>query len=144
MWFTSACDREWSDWTRSRLYLPFMHQVLGYLAGLTGGGPVRDVLIDSTSPLAADVVPGVYERDGFTEVINAGPRESETDRCTPEEFANRFQLTLHEKEAAPVARSRAGLAMSAELREDEIWHRAVFILLGVLLLEGFLANRTAA
>src|SRR5207245_5829242 len=80
LWFTSACDREWSDWTRSRLYLPLMHQMLGYLAGLTGGGPVRDVLIDSTTPLASDVVPGVFERDGYTEVVNTGPRESETDR----------------------------------------------------------------
>ncbi len=144
LWFASACDREWSDWTRSRLYLPFMHQVLGYLAGLTGGGPVRDVLIDSSSPLAADVVPGVYERDGYTEVVNAGPRESETDRCTSEEFANRFQLTLHENEAAPLAASRAASALSADLREDERWYWIVFILLAVLLLEGFVANRTAA
>jgi len=144
LWFTSACNREWSDWTRSRLYLPFMHQMLGYLAGLTGGGPVREVLIDTTSALAADVVPGVYERDGFTEVVNVGPRESETDRCTPEEFANRFQLTLHEQGAAPLAQSRSALALSTDLREDEKWYWAVFILLGVLLLEGFLANRTAA
>ena len=144
LWFTSACDREWSDWTRSRLYLPFMHQMLGYLAGLTGGGPVRETLIDSNSQLAADVVPGVFERDGFTEVVNSGPRESEIDRCTPEEFANRFQLTLHEEDAAPTVGGRPTLALTGDLRDDEVWHWVVLILLGVLLIEGFVANRTAA
>jgi hypothetical protein len=146
LWFTSACDREWSDWTRSRLYLPVVHQMLGYLAGLTGGGPVRDVLIDSTSAtLAADVVPGVFERDGYTEVVNTGPRESETDRCQPEEFAERFQLTLHEGDAPQTAAARvAPAALAADLRPDELWYWAVFILLGILLMEGFVANRTAA
>ncbi len=144
LWFTSACDREWSDWTRSRLYLPFVHQMLGYLAGLTGGGPVREALIDSNSNLPADVAPGVFERDGYTEVINTGPRESEIDRCTPEEFANRFQLTLHEEDAAPRAGGRAALALTGDLRDDEVWHWVVLILLGVLLVEGFVANRTAA
>jgi hypothetical protein len=146
LWFTSACDREWSDWTRSRLYLPFVHQMLGYLAGLTGGGPVRDVLIDSTAAtLAADTIPGVFERDEYTEVINTGPRESEIDRCTPEEFANRFQLTLHEADApAPTVVRFAPAALAADLRPDELWHWAVFILLGALLVEGFIANRTPA
>jgi len=144
LWFTSASDREWSDWTRSRLYLPFVHQMLGYLAGLTGGGPVRESLIDTTTPLAADVVPGVFERSGFIEVVNTGPRESETDRCTPDEFATRFQLSLHEEEAAPEAPSQAVLASTADLRDDEVWHWVVFVLLGTLLAEGFLANRTAA
>lgn len=144
MWFTSSCDREWSDWTRSRLYLPFVHQLLGSLAGLTGGGPVRDVLIDSTSPLAADVVPGVFERDGYMEVVNTGPRESETDRCTPEEFAIRFQLTLNDEEEGREIRSQTPAALSADVRPGEFWHWPVFILLGLLLVEGFVANRTPA
>jgi hypothetical protein len=146
LWFTGGSGREWSDWTRSRLYLPFVHQMLGYLAGLTGGGPVRDVLIDSTTPLAADVVPGIIERDGFTEVVNTGPRESETDRCTVDEFANRFQLTLNDEEkAAPEATARAAAAaFSGDLRDDEIWQYVLLGLVGALLIEGFVANRTAA
>ena len=97
-----------------------------------------------TAILAADVVPGVFERDGFTEVVNTGPRESEIDRCTPDEFANRFQLTLHEEDSAPRAGGRAALALTGDLRDDELWHWVVLILLGVLLVEGFVANRTAA
>ncbi len=145
LWFTSACDREWSDWTRSRMYLPFMHQMVGYLAGLTGGGPVRDLLIDSTSPLAADVVPGLYERDGFAEIVNTGPRESEIDRCTEEEFKKRFQLPAAEGDAEQKPETlSAALTVAGDLRDDEKWYWVVFILAGTLLLEGFVANRTPA
>ena len=46
LWFLSACDREWGDWCRSRLYLPLVHQMLAYLAGLAGGGPVRELITE--------------------------------------------------------------------------------------------------
>ncbi|HEY2250667.1 MAG TPA: BatA domain-containing protein [Planctomycetaceae bacterium] len=145
LWFTSACDREWSSWTSSRLYLPFMHQVLGYMAGLTAGGPVRDVLIDSISTLPADVVPGIFEHDGYTAVVNTGARESETDRCTREEFANRFQLTLDDTETAQEVRAPVqSLVLTGDLRDDEIWHWVILVLLSFLLVEGLVANRTAA
>jgi hypothetical protein len=146
LWFTSACDREWSDWTHRALYLPFMHQMLGYLAGLTGGGPVRDVLIDSTSTQPADAVTGVFQRDGYAAVVNTGARESETDRCTPEEFANRFQLSLDETDQAREVRvqNAAVKAQAGELRSDERWYWVVLILISFLLIEGFVANRTAA
>ena len=56
----TTCDREWSDWSRSRLFLPLVHQMLGYLAGLTDGGPVRNALLDSTESVT-DEAPGVYK-----------------------------------------------------------------------------------
>ena len=68
LWFTSSCDRQWSDWPRSRLYLPFIHQMLGYLTGLNEGGPVRGLTIDASSRLAADIKPGVYEKSRYWEV----------------------------------------------------------------------------
>jgi hypothetical protein len=144
LWFVTTCDREWSDWSRSRLFLPLVHQMLGYLAGLTDGGPVRNVLLDSTEAVA-DEIPGVYQRDGFWEVVNPSPRESETDRCTREEFADRFGIKLQEDEET-VIRAGAGLkaATTIELRDDEVWHWVVFGLLVMLCVECFLANRTTA
>ena len=41
LWFASSCDRQWSDWPRSRLFVPVVHQLVGYLAGLAEGGPIR-------------------------------------------------------------------------------------------------------
>ena len=144
LWFASAADRQWGDWTRSRLFLPLVHQTLGYLSGLAEGGPVRETLFDGTGTADGDEVPGVYERDGYWEVINPSPRESETDRCRPEEFAQRFQVKFDDPQEAEASLADAPRARSMELRDDEIWHWLVFGLLGMLAIEGLLANRTTA
>ncbi len=47
LWVTVSCGRDWSDWSRSRLFLPLLHQLLGYEVGLTQGGRVRTRLIDT-------------------------------------------------------------------------------------------------
>ena len=144
LWFTSSCDRQWGDWPRSRLYLPLVHQMLGHLTGLNEGGPVRGVTIDGSSQLAADVEPGVYERARYWEVINPSPRESETDRCTPMEFSDRFALHVGGSNSSADQLVAAVAPTTVELRDDEIWHWIVFAIVGVLCMEAFLANRTTA
>ncbi|MDA1054062.1 MAG: BatA domain-containing protein [Planctomycetota bacterium] len=144
LWFTSSCDRQWSDWPRSRLYLPLVHQMLGHLTGLNEGGPVRALTIDASSGLAADIKPGVYERARYWEVINPSPRESETDRCTPMEFSDRFALHVGGSNSSADQLVAAVAPTTVELRDDEIWHWIAFALVGVLCVECFLANRTTA
>ncbi|NQT15794.1 MAG: BatA domain-containing protein [Planctomycetes bacterium] len=144
LWFLSACDRDWSDWPRSRLFLPLVHQLLGDLAGLSEGGPVRSLLIDEVEIAGDAPAPGVFDRDGFHEVINVNPRESETDRSTREEFAARFQFELHSTEEERADGWETDLARAVDVRPDEIWHWVILCLLGVLFVENFLANRTTA
>jgi uncharacterized membrane protein len=144
LWFTSSCDRQWSDWPRSRLYVPFLHQMLGHLTGLNEGGPVRGLTIDASNNLAADIKPGVYERARHWEVINPSPRESETDRCTPVEFSDRFALHVGGRDSSADQMVAAVVPTTVELRDDEIWHWMVFALVSVLCVESFLANRTTA
>ncbi|MBC8350577.1 MAG: BatA domain-containing protein [Planctomycetes bacterium] len=144
LWFTSSCDRQWSDWPRSRLYLPFIHQMLGHLTGLNEGGPVRGLTIDASSRLAADVKPGVYEKSRHWDVINPSPRESETDRCTPTEFSDRFALHVGGSSSSADQLVAAVAPTTVELRDDEIWHWVAFALVGVLCVESFLGNRTTA
>ncbi|MEX0818068.1 MAG: hypothetical protein WD070_00700, partial [Pirellulaceae bacterium] len=144
LWFTSSCDRHWSDWPRSRLYVPLVHQMLGHLTGLNEGGPVRGLTIDASNRLAADIKPGVFERAGHWEVINPSPRESETDRCTPMEFSDRFALHASGSNSSADQLVATVAPNTVELRDDEIWHWIVFMLVGVLCVEGFLANRTTA
>lgn len=161
LWVTTSCGREWSDWCQTSLYLPLMHQWLGYEVGLTAGGRVRNQLLDaatntngtvpSLSPTlvsdsAADDVaaniPGVWYLPDYAAVVNISPRESETERCTPEEFENRFGLKFVNEDGAAAADVVA--AQAADLHRDEIWHWVACALLGVLLLEGFVGNRTTA
>lgn len=161
LWVTTSCGREWSDWCQTSLYLPLMHQWLGYEVGLTAGGRVRSQLLDATanaqavtlepttvteSSLTATTLvshrPGVWYLPGFATVVNISPRESETERCTPEEFENRFGLKLVSEGGTTVTDVTA--AQGVDLHRDELWHWVACALLGVLLLEGFVGNRTTA
>jgi hypothetical protein len=94
VWFTSTSDRRWSDWTRSRLYLPLVYQLLGHQSGLSAGGRVRSAVLESGSAPPEDIAPGIHAREGYTLVVTTSPRESETDRSSAEEFVNRFGLKL--------------------------------------------------
>jgi hypothetical protein len=141
LWFTTSCDRSWSDWPNSRLFVPLIHQLVGQPLGLNEGGPVRSALIDAAGNLPATATPGIEEHRRHWRVINASPRESETDRCDPDEFARRFQLNL---QTAGGDGAVTGKSRNVDLRSDEQWHWAAFLLAGMLLLETFVANRTVS
>ncbi len=138
LWFTSACDRAWGDWPRGRMYLPMIHQMAAYVSGLAEGGPVKQVLAD------VEQWPGVVESDGLVRVVNVDPLESRTERCTPKEFADRFGFTLPGPAPETVAQSGPRGISDDRLRSNEVWPWLALSLFGVLLVENFLANRTAA
>jgi Aerotolerance regulator N-terminal len=143
LWFASSCGRSWSDWPRSRLFVPLVHQMLGDLAGLTGGGPVRSVVLEGNTQSGR--VPGVTEDGRRWEVINTSPRESDTERLSAEEFASRFEVPLVSTDRSPADLKQASAnERNLDLRNNELWHWVAVGLLGFLCLEAFLANRTAA
>jgi hypothetical protein len=146
LWFASSCDRQWSDWTRSRLYLPLMYQLLGHPTGYLAGGPVRSSVLEGAVELPADAQPGVLARDGYHLVVNVSPRESEVERCTADEFVNRFGLKLASQAAAPTTAPAQPVqaSLGTELMDSEFWPIVALLLLGTLLVEGLVANRTAA
>jgi hypothetical protein len=138
LWFASACDRDWGDWPRGRLFLPMVHQMLAEAAGLAEGGRVRQRIADDAT------MPGTRVDEGICWVVNADPFESETARCTAREFADRFGFLPAKSDSVAEARKRSRAPADDRLRDDEIWPWLAFGLMGVLLLENFLANRTAA
>ncbi|HEY4259665.1 MAG TPA: BatA domain-containing protein [Schlesneria sp.] len=169
LWVTTSCGREWSDWCRSQLFLPTVHQLLGYEVGLTAGGRVRTRLIDveNRNPKSAEeeqnepapsaeavssattkallrpaVRPGVEQLERYAEVVNTSPRESDTDRCTIKEFEERFAIKVVEGNGTSIVQAEG--PGNVELRQDEFWHWVAYALLAVLLLEGFVGNRTTA
>jgi hypothetical protein len=139
LWFTSGCDLAWGNWPRGRMYVPMLHQMVAYVSGLAEGGRIRQEMAGD------DRKPSVVELDGLVHVVNPDPLESETARCTPKEFASRFGFTLPEPAATAVA-GQGGTKRIADdrLRSDEIWPWLALTLVGLLLAENFLANRTAA
>lgn len=143
VWFASSCDRQWSDWTRSRLYLPIMYQLLGYQTGWSAGGRVRQTILERDALPATSDEPGVHAHDDHSLVVNVSPRESETDRCTLEEFVQRFGLKLSDEIEIAQTPTPVQAAMGTELIDSEFWPMIAVTLLGLLVLEGLVANRTA-
>jgi hypothetical protein len=144
LWFTSSCDRQWSDWPRSRLYLPLVYQLLGYQTGWTAGGRVRQAILEGSVDLPDETAPGVVDQPTYSLVVNTSPREAETERCTPEEFVNRFGLKLASDTPIVEQPAATRAAIGAELIDSEVWHWVAVALLAALLLEALVANRTAA
>jgi hypothetical protein len=127
--------REHGEWSRSRLFLPLVHQLVRGAAGQAGAGPVRDLP-------AAGETPGVRQQGDVWEVRNLEPQESELERCTPEEFAQRLGVQLAANASVPVSVTAEN--EGNELRAGELWP---WLWLGVMLFwlaEGLLANRTVA
>jgi hypothetical protein len=149
LWFLSGCDPSWGNWNRSRLFLPLVHQMVGDLAHLTGGGPVQFHRLDEWETVcgaSSDLPqPGVVSRQGRWQVFNINERESETDRCSPAELAERFHFVLNDaagKEEQELRPAAAGTPLEA--RHDEIWPWCAGLLLGLLSLEWIVSNRTVA
>src|SRR5262249_13765173 len=135
VWCAASVGREHGEWSRSRLFLPLVHQLVRGAAGQAGAGPVRDLP-------AAGGTPGVRQQGEGWEVRNLEPQESELEKCTPEEFAQRLgvKLAANASDSGTVKAEEKG----NELRTGELWP---WLWLGVLLFwlaEGVLANRTVA
>jgi uncharacterized membrane protein len=146
VWVTTSCGSRWSNWTQSGMYLPIVHQMLGHLTGLNTGGPLQEALLDTNSEQLESRVPGVFRSGKATQVVNVSPRESETERCSVEDFASRFELNIGDQEiGVPAARlRRASFSSALDVRQNEIWHWILFALVTLGAVEFFLANRTVA
>lgn len=155
LWVSTSCGREWGDWCRSRLFLPTVHQLLGYQVGLTQGGRVRSRLVDlddrgqkpegkeqESASVAPVSIPGVTQFERYAEVVNVSPRESDVDRCSQQDFEDRFAVKFRAEDGG--ADPQAAALANVEFRQDELWHWVACALLAVLLLEGFVGNRTTA
>lgn len=143
VWVTTSCDNQWGNWTQSELYVPIMHQMMGHLTGLNAGGPVQEELIDTTTEQLTSTSPGVFQQNRSWQVVNVSPRESETERCTVDDFVNRFELnTGSDEEKQPSV--RAGFSSSMDIRHNEIWHWILFALITVVIAEYCVSNRTVA
>jgi hypothetical protein len=135
LWCAASVGREHGDWSRSKLFLPLVHQLVRGAAGLTGAGPVRDLP-------AAGEAPGVRPGGGVWEVRNLEPAESELEACPPEEFAKRLGVTLAADAGGPGAAEQK--QDGDELRPGELWPWLWLALVACWLAEGVLANRTVA
>lgn len=132
-----AADPEWGDWPIQRLYLPIIHQMMGYLTGrLAGAGPIRP---EATGPAAP---PGIEAGADRLIVRNVDPAESRTERASVAQF--RAALRLPDAARSGPAAAPIPLAAAGGRRPGEFWRPVAWALLVALVAEVFLANRTPA
>jgi hypothetical protein len=133
-------DNQWGDWAIQRLYLPLIHQLMGYLTDrLPESARVRLEPADSGSGHA----PGVVLDSGRAVVRNLDPAESDLERITPATFREAYRLPVPHTAQRPPDAELTG-SLSGSQRPDEIWAWMVLVLLAVLVAETFVANRTYA
>jgi hypothetical protein len=133
-----AADNDWGDWAVQRLYLPVVHQMMGYLTDrLPGSGLVG---MASVGPGA----PSGIETTGQRLIVrNPDPSESRIERASLAEFRSLLRLP---EAAANSSADPSGVLDLPEGSEKpgEFWRPVAWALLIVLVAETFVANRTYA
>jgi hypothetical protein len=135
--FAFPADNAWGDWSIHRLYVPLVHQLLGDLTGrLPETGRVRFVRAGEVGAQS----PGVSVKDGRAVVRNVDAAESEIERTTAARLREVYRLPQGHKDDRRQEEATA-LAAAGE-RPDEVWRAVAWVLLAVLVVEMFVANRT--
>jgi hypothetical protein len=138
--FTFPADNAWGDWAIHRLYLPMVHQVLGYL---TDRLPETSRVRFEKVRAGFEQAPGVVLHSGRAVVRNVDPAESEIERTTAANLREVYRLPETRKSGSRAEIAPETLVAGGE-RPDELWRWVAWILLIVLVAETFVANRTYA
>jgi hypothetical protein len=136
---SSSADRDWGDWPQTRLYVPLVHQMVGYLT---------DRLPETQRVQAAPTGPGRKNPPGITTegrgvvVRNLDPAESEIERLTVQQFREALHLPTPEGEEKQQLTAAGVKLPPGGQRPGELWMYILWGLLVVLVIELFVANRT--
>ena len=136
--FAFPADNAWGDWAIHRLYVPLVHQLLGYLTNrLPETSPVRFERAGQ-GPAQA---PGVIINDGRALVRNVDAAESEIERTTVAKLRETYRLPQATQSDSRAEAGPDTLAEAGGERPDEFWRTIAWVLLVVLVVEVFVANR---
>jgi len=134
-------DNKWSDFPLHATFVPFLHEIVGYLASARA---------HASDYVVADAPAGVPKTPGFATIdagarrgaarpitVNVDPRESDSSRISADEFQS--AVTRLKDEGGAEAR------LEARQQEDRqhLWQYAVALMVLLLAAEGVLAARTA-
>ena len=138
----SDLDGRWNDFPLHATFVPFLHEVVGYL----GGNSSR-----MAGYLVATVPPGVPAEPGLQTLpaegaggtgrpvaVNVDSREADPARLTTAEFL----AAVAPLQGEPVAPAQRVEARQQEERQN-LWRYAILVMLAVLVSESVLAARTA-
>ena len=140
VFFAFPADNAWGEWAIHRLYVPLVHQLLGYL---TDRLPETSRVRAQPAGQGPGRAPGVVVENGCALVQNVDPTESEIERTTVAKLREVYSLPEVKKSGPDDEKVPETLAAGGE-RPDELWRTVAWTLLVVLLVETLVANRTYA
>jgi hypothetical protein len=137
--FAFPADNAWGDWAIHRLYVPLVHQLLGYL---TNRLPEASAVRFDRAGVGAAQAAGVVIENGRALVRNIDAAESDIERTTLAKLREAYRLPQGTKRDS--RREGPDSLATAGERPDELWRTVAWVLLVVLVVEMFVANRTYA
>ncbi|MBI3401441.1 MAG: VWA domain-containing protein [Acidobacteria bacterium] len=138
----SDLDNRWNDFPRRATFVPFLHEVVRYLASahprateyLVGEAPAGVARVPGIVSVADAARPGASAR---RVAINVDPREADAARITVDEFESAVTRLK------PVAGASARVEARQEEDRQHLWQYALALMVAMLVVEGFVASRTA-
>ncbi len=130
--FASDLNGRWNDFPLQPVFVPFVHEVIRYLADIRAN---RLEYLVGDLPGPAGMTPGIESVAGRKAAINVDPLEFNLARITPDAFR------------AGIARQPAGSVrrVSADAREREdgqrLWQIGLLLMVVTLAAEGILGRR---
>ena len=133
--FASDLNNEWNDFPRRPTFLPFVYELMQYLAGERDDR--RELMVANVpSGLQPEPGPATLPESGRRVVVNVDPRESETTRSSVDTFLS--HVRLGNSDAPDVGSSPP--AETAQEAEQGYWWYAVLAMVLVLVAEGWLGR----
>jgi len=138
--FASDLDTRWNDFPVHATFVPFLHEVVSYLAGAHTDG---SSYIVGRTPAGAPADPGVGAlpadagRPARTVAVNVDSRESDPSRITADEF--QVGIVKVQGPGSPQPRLEA----RQQEERQSLWRYAILVMIAALVAESFLAARTA-
>jgi hypothetical protein len=134
----STANRTWTDWPKTRLYVPLVHQMAAYL---TERLPETQRVRQAPAGPGTDNPPGIEAKGRTRLVRNLDPAESAIERLSVQDFREHFHLPGG---VNTPSREQGTAGIKGGERPDEVWVYVVWGLLGLLLVEFLVAGRTPA
>jgi hypothetical protein len=135
-----TADRDWTELPQSRLYVPFVRQLLAHLTNqLADGSLVVERIVKKSEERT-----GLTEQDGKWQVVNLDPRESAPERLAADDLQKLFGGIRSADKTFAESEALALLLPPDSLRPDEIWTVIAWLLLFLLAAETLLAGRVHA
>jgi len=132
-----TADRDWTDWPRTRLFVPLTRQLLAYATGALG----ERAEVTHETAVRRDQTPGIQERDGRIVVCNVDSAEAMLERVTTDDLAQAAGTQVEDSASEYETEKAAFASAPGAERPEEFWTLILWGLFVILAAELVLAGR---